>query len=470
MNEKPLALLPEILLLVGAVATLVCGSFLPRHRQGIAGVLSALALAGSIAVAVVGRADQTVYDHTYAIDVATSTARVAAPAAALMVIALATARVAGDRRQSEFYVLVLLATLGAVLMAGASDLILLAVGYLLATIPLYGLAGWGRDARGGEAALKLYLMGALVGVIMLVGVSLLYAGAGGTGYRQLAAGLPAAPGGVVTVGIVAVLAGLMFKAGAAPVHFWVPDTVQGATTGAAALLTTVPKIGALIAAYRLVEVVPSGSGWPAFLAAVAAVTMVLGNFAAFGQTSVQRLLAYSTISQVGYLLMAVAVAGTGGRALPALLAYLIGYAVTNIGAFAVVAASPGRDTLDGYRGLARRRPMLAAALVVCLLGLVGTPPTAVFVGKVAVFSAAWEGGLAWLVVLAAINTVASLYYYLRWLAPAFSAAPAASSEESKGHSSARAASIVAACAGAGTVLAGTLGGLLVDMVSGTLVR
>jgi NADH-quinone oxidoreductase subunit N len=392
------------------------------------------------------------------------------PAAALLIIALATGRVTRDRRESEFYVLVLLASLGAVVLSGASDLLVLAAGYLLATIPLYGLAGWGRDARAAEGALKLYLLGALVSVIMLAGVTLLFAASGGTTYDDLAAGLPGAPAGVVTVGVVALLAGLLFKAGAVPVHFWVPDTVQGATTGAAALLTTVPKVGALIAAYRLLVVVPHSSGWPIFLAAVAAATMTLGNLAAFAQTAAQRLLAYSTISQVGYLLMAVAVAGGTDRALPALLVYLAGYAVTNVGAFAVVAALPGRDTLADYRGLARQRPVLAAALVVCLLGFVGTPPTAVFVGKLTVFSAAWDGGLAWLVVLAAANTVASLFYYLRWLIPAFSGPPGSFTGVPEVAGRMPVAAVVAGCAAAATLALGVAGGALLDIVTGTLAR
>jgi NADH-quinone oxidoreductase subunit N len=198
VNEKPLALLPEVLLLLGSVATLLCGSFLPRHRQGIAGVIAALALTGSLVAAIVSRTIQTVYDQSYAIDIGTSTARVLVPAAALLIIALATGRVTRDRRESEFYVLVLLASLGAVVLSGASDLLVLAAGYLLATIPLYGLAGWGRDARAAEGALKLYLLGALVSVIMLAGVTLLFAASGGTTYDDLAAGLPGAPAGVVT--------------------------------------------------------------------------------------------------------------------------------------------------------------------------------------------------------------------------------------------------------------------------------
>jgi NADH-quinone oxidoreductase subunit N len=145
--------------------------------------------------------------------------------------------------------------------------------------------------------------------------------------------------------------------------------------------------------------------------------MTLGNLAAFGQTEVLRLLAYSTVSQVGYLFMVVAVAARSDLAVPALAVYLAGYAVTNIGAFAAVAAAPTARTIADWTAAVGRRRWLVVSLVVCLLGLVGTPPTAVFVGKLAVFSAAWDGGLSWLVVLAAVNTVASLFYYLRWITP-----------------------------------------------------
>ncbi|HEX6500314.1 MAG TPA: proton-conducting transporter membrane subunit [Micromonosporaceae bacterium] len=425
MNEDPLALLPEAVLLAGAVATLLAGAFLPRTRQWLARVLAVAALVGTVAAAVVaaGGPHRTVYGHSYALDAATSTARLLVPAAALLVVAMAVGRVAGSARETEFYVLVLLSSLGAVVLAGASDLLLLAVGYLLASIPLYGLAGWGRDRRGAEGALKLYLLGVLLGIGMLAGVAVLYGVGGATDYDRLAAGLDGAPPVAVAVGVVAVLGGLLFKMGAVPAHFWVPDAVQGATVPAAAVLTTIPKIGGLLAAYRLLVAVPDRVvAWPVLLAVVAAVTMTLGNFAAFGQSDPARLLAYSTISQVGYLLMAVAVAGRSDRALPALLVYLVGYTVTNLGAFAVLAAEP-RNSLDGYRGLAARRPGLAGALVVCLLGLVGTPPTAVFAGKLSVFVVAWDGGMAWLVAVAAVNTVASLFYYLRWLVPAFSAEP-----------------------------------------------
>ncbi len=148
--------------------------------------------------------------------------------------------------------------------------------------------------------------------------------------------------------------------------------------------------------------------------------MTLGNLAAFAQTSLRRLLAYSTVSQVGYLLVPVAVAARTPLALPALLGYLAAYAVTNLAVFAVLAARPGALEVVDQRGLAGRHPVLAVALAVGLLGLVGTPPTVVFAGKLAGFTAAVDGGMTWLAVVAVLNSIASLFYYLRWIAPVFS--------------------------------------------------
>lgn len=478
-HQDPVALLPELLLLVGAVAALLTGSFLPRTRQWVTQGVASLALvtAATSGALSAGAAAGTVYGSSYALDVATSTTRIIIPAAALLTIALATGRVRGDPRESEFYVLVLLASLGAVLLSGASDLLLLSVGYLLASIPLYALAGWGRDPGGAEAALKTYLLGALLGIVMLLGVSVLYGvGGGATTYAALAQGLPHAPPAAVGFGTVALLAGLLFKVGAVPTHFWVPDAIEGATVPAGAFLSTVPKIGGLIALYRVFLVIPDTKvSWRLLLALVAAASMTLGNFAAFRQDSPQRLLAYSTISQVGYLLMAVTVAGRTAAALPALLLYLGGYAVTNLGAFAVVAALPERSSLSDYRGVARDRPALAAVLLVCLLGLVGTPPTVVFVGKLSVFTATWQGGQSWLVVAAAVNTVASLYYYLRWLAPAFSverppAHPGGQPPPQAAGSSPRAVAMSAVTAGTVTVLLGLGAGWGLHLYAGTLVR
>jgi NADH-quinone oxidoreductase subunit N len=421
MNENPADLLPELCVLVGAVIGLLAGLFLPRTRQWIVAMICAVALIAGLAAAGIaaGWPDLMAFE-SFMVDPITHVTRIAVLGTTLLVIGLAAESVRGHRRETEFYVLILLAALGTVALAASADLLVLVAAYLLASIPGYALAGFDKDAAGTEAALKYYLMGALLGIVMLTGVTLLYGLGRGTSYETLREGLGDAPAGAVAVGVVALLAGLAFKAGAVPGHFWVPDVTEGAPRVVATFVTTVPKIGAFAALYRIAaEAIPPGSvNWPLLIAVIAVVTMTLGNLAAFAQDNVRRLLAYSTISQAGYLLVPVAVAGRSDLAEPALLFYVAAYALTNLGAFAVVVAV-GRDQLAGYAGLARRSPLLAVSLVVCLLGLVGTPPTAVFVGKLLMFGAALDGRYTWLAVVAAVNSVASVFYYLRWIVPMF---------------------------------------------------
>lgn len=429
MKEIPGALVPEIALVAAAVVGLVAGGWLPRQRQWVVRLLAAAACVaglGATAVAMLGPA-QRVFSGSYAVDPATNAARVVVLGATLVVVCLSADSMGGHPRETEFYVLVLLASAGAIALVGADDLLTAFAAYLLASVPSYGLVGLLRDSPGTEAALKYYLLGAILGIVMLTGVTVLVGVAGTSSYSGLHTSLGRAPGAAVAFGVVAVSAGLLFKVGGVPAQFWVPDAIDGASTPAAAFVSTVPKIGGLGAAWRFyTEALPAGGvDWALLAAMAAAASMTLGNLAAFAQTRVKRLLAYSTVSQVGYLLMALTVAGRSGLAQRALWYYLAAYAATNLGAFAVVAQLPAAVTIDDYRGMARRHPALAAALAVCLLGLVGTPPTAVFVGKLEVFTGTIGGGYTWLAVLAAVNTVASLYYYLRWLVPTLLPVPAA---------------------------------------------
>ncbi|MFF3604276.1 NADH-quinone oxidoreductase subunit N [Streptomyces sp. NPDC002463] len=467
MNENPLDILPELLLAASAVLGLLLGAWLPRRRQWLVGILACgAALAGIVAASVAAAGpDLTAFGEAFAVDPVTSTSRVVVLGSVLLVLALCARPFHAHPRESELYVLLQLSALGALVMAGAQDLLLLAAGYLLASIPAYTLAGFRKDGPGTEAALKYYVIGALLGVVMLAGITVLYAAGRATGYPLLGPALPQAPAALVAAGTVGLLAGVLFKAGAVPAHFWVPDAIQGSTAPVAAFLTTVPKIGALAALLRLGEsaLADSGMPWAALVSVIAAASMTLGNLAAFFQTDVKRLLAYSTISQVGYLLLPVAVAGRSALAQPALLYYLAAYAVTNLGAFAVVCALPHATRIDDYRGLARQRPLLAASLVICLLGLVGTPPTAVFVGKLEAFTAAFDGGYAWLAVLAAVNTVASLFYYLRLILPAVSGRPA--DDLTDGDLPARVAAYTAAAVSVGLGLAA---GPVLPLLSGSL--
>ncbi|EID56507.1 NADH-quinone oxidoreductase subunit N [Saccharomonospora xinjiangensis] len=466
MLEDLTNLLPELLLAGAAVLGLLLGSYLPRRKQWMVRLLVALTCAAGLAATVARWTQQatTTFENAYAIDVATNTVRTVVLLSVLLVLGLATSETRDQPRETEFVVLLSLGALGAVLLAGANDLLLLAAAYLLASVPLYALTAFAKDSPGTEAALKYYLMGALLGVLMLFGLTTLFGVAHATIYPRLATTLPSAPPAAVAFGAALLLAGPLFKAGGVPVHFWVPDAAQGARPAVAAVITTIPKIGAVVAVYRFATtgLAPTTLDWRLLVAILAALTMTLGNLAAFFQDNVRRLLAYSTISQVGYLLMAVAAAGLSALALPSLLLYLTAYAVTNLGAFAVTAAFPGTDTLAGYRGLLHRNRGAALSLVVCLLGLVGTPPTGVFTGKLTVFTAALDAGLTWLVVIAVLNTVASLFYYLRWITPAVSTEPGI------GEPVSRWPLFTAAVAAALAVGIGPLAGILVTVFEGDL--
>jgi NADH-quinone oxidoreductase subunit N len=227
MDEDPTALLPEIFLAVAAVLGLLLGSYLPRQRQWLVRLLAAVACGGGIVATFLAGPTRTVFGASYVVDVATNAGRLIVLASVLLALFLSAGEFRGHPRESEFYVLMLLGALGTVIMAGANDLMLLVAGYLLASIPLYAMAGFGKDDPGTEAALKYYLMGALFGVVMLAGVTVLFGVGGATGYSDLRNGLASASGVVVAVGFVGVLSGLLFKIGAVPVHFWVPDATEG---------------------------------------------------------------------------------------------------------------------------------------------------------------------------------------------------------------------------------------------------
>ena len=420
MTADTLALLPELCLLVGAIGCLLLGSWTPRGRQRRVAVAAGVAVAASLLATGAGPAGITAqtrsaFSGTFAVDAATDVLRLVVGLSLAVLLILARAEIRGHARESEVYVMLLLGALGVILVGGATDLAVLVVGFLLASIPLYGLIGLSAGSSAPEAAVKTYLFGALSGILMMLGAAVLYGLGGGTSYEALSRLEEVSPAAAVA-GVVLLLLGLLFKAGAVPAHPWVPDAVEGSWTVTGAFLTTVPKLGAVLAIARLLETLPGDRTWPLLVGAIAAASMTVGNLAALGQRYVRRLLAWSTISQVGYLLAAAAAVTGSDDALPALLLFLAAYAVTNLGCFAVLAAEPERRAIADWRGAGRSRPVLTGALGVSLLGLVGTPPTAVFVAKLLTIAVTWEAELRWLAVLIAVNTVLSLAYYLRWLA------------------------------------------------------
>lgn len=410
-------LAPELAVLVTAVLVLLLAMFIPQRRQGLCAALAlaGLAVAALIAVAQFD-AHRLTFSGTFALDATTGAARVMILTVTALCVLLSPGWFASDRRHGEVYAMLLFSTLGAMAMAGAADLMQLVIGVLLSSITGYVLAAYHRDwAISVEAGMKYFLIGALANALMVIGVVLVLGMTGSTGYAGLKGA--ALTDALALVGLMLVLIGLLFKLGGMPAHTWVPDVAEGAPAPAAAFLTTVPKIAAAIALIRLVALVPPEGTLRLLIALIAAATMTLGNLAALWQDDVRRLIGWSSVSQAGYALMAVAVVGLSGEALPALIVFIGAYALATLAAFAVVTHLRGRTGLGDYAGLLRQQPLAAAALIIAFLSLVGIPPLVGFLGKFALFLAAIEGGYAWLALLAVANSVLSLFYYARVIAP-----------------------------------------------------
>lgn len=328
---------------------------------------------------------------------------------------LATATPAYRRRCGEYHLLILASLLGMLVLASARDLVLLFVAFELMSMPLYVLAGFlKRDAMAVEAALKFFLVGSVSSAIMAYGLSFVYGAARTTSLagaaKAFAAGDP-----LVTLGLLTAFAGFGFKIAAFPFHMWVPDTYEAGPTPFVAWLSVAPKAAGFVALFRVYF---EGAGervayWMPVLAGLATITIIAGNLMALPQQNVKRLLAYSGVAHIGYMLVGLAAASATGTAM--VLFYLVAYVFGNMGAFLVVEAvsrSEGSEQLAAFRGLAQRSPLLALAMLLFLLSLGGIPFVAGFWAKLYVFWAAAQQGLYWLVLVGAVLTVVALFYYL----------------------------------------------------------
>jgi NADH-quinone oxidoreductase subunit N len=348
------------------------------------------------------------------------------------------------RHQGEFWALLLLATSGMMLLAGARDLILIFIALELTSISQYVLAGFLKDERGSEAGLKYILLGAIASAVILYGMAFLFglsgttklvAPDGGPSIASLVAEGDPDTRAALIAAIVLLAAGLSFKVALVPFQMWVPDIYEGAATPVAAFLSVGSKAAGFAVVLRIFYegFGPDsfvGSDWANLFAAVAAVSMTVGNVMALLQTNIKRLLGYSSIAQAGNLAIgvaAIAASGSGfGLGASGVTFFLATYVFTNLGAFfAILAISQrlGSDAIADYAGMSRRSPLLAVVLAFCFVSLIGIPPTAGFVAKVYIFNAAVQSDLVWLVIVAVLNSAVSAYYYLRvvihmYLAPA----------------------------------------------------
>lgn len=315
----------------------------------------------------------------------------------------------------EYYSLLLFATAGMMLMASAKDLIILYLGLELMALSTYILAGIKRhDIKSNEAAIKYFLLGAFSSALLLYGISLLYGMTSTTDIYKIAEHLRTTEVTItLLVSMVLIAVAFSFKIAAAPFHMWAPDVYEGAPTSITAFMSVGPKAAGFAVVGRVFYIAFQNiqADWTAILIGIAILTMAVGNILALVQTNIKRMLAYSSIAHAGYMLIGV-IPGTQ-ESLSAMMLYMLIYAFMNIGVFAIVILLEKGEELSDYEGLSKSHPLVAALMLIFMFSLTGIPPTAGFIGKFNLFTAAIKAGYTWLVVIAVIFSAISAYYYLR---------------------------------------------------------
>ena len=432
MNVNFALLSPEYVLVGVAFVVLTVDFLLPREHRIHLSWLAAGGLLASAVVALVYRWDtfETLYDGLFIADDFGLFFFVFLTILTAVVVLISHDYVRQHVSQpGEFYALLVFAAVGMVGMAQAGELLTAYVSLELLSFSLYVLVAYRRDdALGNEAGVKYIILGAFSSAILLYGISMVWGATGTTYYGGIAEHLAANEGDLdptLILGLALILAGLGFKVAAAPFHMWAPDAYQGAPTPVTAFLAVASKAAAFALILRLFTqgLMPALEEWQVLVAVLAAATMIIGNLVAIVQSNIKRLLAYSSVGQVGFLLVGIAALGEvdGGVVIPnglaseAVILHLVGYAFANLAAFTTVITvynHIGTDELSGYRGLAQRSPFLALVMTVALFSLAGLPFFVGFLTKFYLFTAATEAGLLWLAGLAMAASVVSLYYYL----------------------------------------------------------
>ncbi|MDQ3367150.1 MAG: NADH-quinone oxidoreductase subunit N [Myxococcota bacterium] len=430
-------LIPYIILVVTGLLLVIAESFYKgEDRSALVGLTVAGALASAVASVVLYRevppgvrigllgemllADRTGYVLSALFACVTALAALMSP---------------GHQREhgwqmGEYYGLLLLSASGMVMLAHAANLVTVFLGIETMSIAVYVMVAMKRRSRrGNEAAMKYFLIGAFATGFLMYGMALLYGAAGTTSLVRMQSALAATTNpGLVVAGAFLLVVAFGFKVAAVPFHMWAPDAYEGAPTPVTAFMAAAVKGAAIAAMMRVFgialggEIIPYGTlGWASPLVVIAAITITIGNISAVRQDNIKRMLAYSSISHAGVLLVGLSAMGLGSiTANPAIVYYLIAYSITTMGAFAVVAyvGSKGRERLlvDDWAGFGAKHGAVALAMTICLLSLGGVPPTSGFFGKFYIFKAAMEvhdGQLLWLVVVGVVNSAISIYYYLR---------------------------------------------------------
>jgi len=417
--------IPEIVLAVCAMAILIFGVLWHSRSVTLACTMLSLGALLLTAVLAVSTPLGAAYHGLFVVDRFAVFMKVLIVAGAALSVILALDYNLRERiDRFEFPVLILLCTVGMMIMASAANLMSLYVGLELQSLSMYVMAAFARDnVRSAEAGLKFFVLGALASGLLLYGISLAYGFSGTMEFGRLAqsfSGEAFAGGSATTglvIGVVFIVAGLAFKISAVPFHMWTPDVYEGAPTPVTAFMSTAPKVAAIALLLRVLEV-PFGhlnGQWQQLIVLISIASMLLGSLAAIGQTSIKRLMAYSSIGHMGYALIGLA-AGTQ-EGIQGVLIYMVTYVFMSAGVFGIIIAmrrgGVALERISDLSGLARTSPMLAAAMAIIMFSMAGIPPMSGFIGKLFVFRAAIDAGYNALAVIGVLTSVIGGYYYLR---------------------------------------------------------
>lgn len=413
-------LLPEILIAILGICLLLMSAWGDENRGGR---LSSMAIAGVAAAAALtyGGADSISFGGFFVNDAFARFMKILMYLATGMVLFSSLEFMQRNKFDGgEYQVLTLMALLGGMLMASAGDFIILYLGLELLSLSIYVLAAMRRDdIRSNEAGLKYFVLGSMASGFLLYGITLIYGTTGTTLFTGVAHALGEAHGHVnpaTVMGVVLVLAGMSFKVAAAPFHMWAPDVYEGAPTSVTAFMAVLPKVAAFAAFFRvLLTAFPSlYVQWIPLLQLLAVASLAVGAIAAIGQTNIKRMLAYSSIGHVGFILLGLS--AHNGLGYQSVLVYLAIYIFTNVGTFALILLlnrdGIGEETED-YKGLAHKRPLLAFLMAMFMFSMAGIPPLAGFMGKLYVFMAAIQSGMLGLAIVGVLFSAIGAFYYLR---------------------------------------------------------
>ncbi|MDI9240283.1 NADH-quinone oxidoreductase subunit NuoN [Lysobacter sp. LF1] len=414
-------LLPELVVILGAFALLMLDLFLDERRRVVSHLFAIAVLAIATVMVATGVGGQgTVLSGMFIRDIAADVMKVTIGIVGILAMIYTWPYLrARELYKGEVSVLMLFATAGMMLLVSAGSLVMVYLGLEMLALCSYALVAVDRDSPlASEAAIKYFVLGALASGLLLYGLSLVYGSTGTLQLDQIAVAAQANKSSLMLItGVVFIVAGIAFKFGAAPFHMWLPDVYHGAPTPITLFIGSAPKLAAFGMTYRLLEIgaAPFEEQWRLMLAVTAVLSLAIGNLSAMVQSNLKRLLAYSTVSHVGFLF--VGLAGGGREGFAAALFYAISYSIMSAAAFGAIIVLSRRgfeaDRIDDYKGLNARNPWMAGLILCVMASLAGVPPFLGFWAKLAVLRAALQGDMLWLAIVGIVFAVVGAFYYLR---------------------------------------------------------